>query len=391
MSTDPAGTKCPFCYAWNARRRGPEQACDDCLRSWTPVPTEPDAVFTLAGRSLRVAASQNNPVIPPRHGFAHETFRHPDLARLRRKYRLNLITAGIAGEFDRQLALRDWVCAAWAAGQPSVAFPPLVHEGHVDRMLTRARREGRAYFCTYKAMASVELAAAFGWTARLVNIMKHMVHEIWSNDLNKWALHDSLYNLHYERDGTPLSAREIREEFHRDGARRVRAVWGRRRRDLGPARCADFAWYAVYMHNNFFDFPPGDHIHPLLMPRDRWNRGKHWRQGAQIARRRGDKYLCKGMVVEESDPRHLDYRINQTEILLLHREGTLLARFQHNMPNYGALMTRVNGAAWQRHAQWRRTELRLPVDAGPVTLEARCVNSAGVSGPVSAVTLRSAR
>ncbi len=383
--------KCPFCYAYGPARRGPEQECDDCLRRWTPVPTREGAAFSISGRPCRVTAAVNNTVLPPRHGFAHESFRHPDLARLRRKYRLGRIASGINAEFDRQLALRDWVCAAWAAGQPSVPFPPLVHEDHVDRMLTLARREGRAYFCTYKAMASVELASAFGWTARLVNIMKHMVHEIWSNDYNKWVLHDSLYNMHYERDHLPLSAREIREEHHRNGARGVRAVWGRGRRDLGPAHCADFAWYVVYMHNNFFDFPPGDHIHPLLMPRDRWNRNGHWRQGVQITRRRGDKYLCKGMVVEESDPRQLDYKINQTEVFLLQREGALWARFQHNMPNYGALMTRTDGHAWTTHRNCRKAEVLWPLRAGTSTLEARCVNSAGVPGPLSVIAVRSAR
>lgn len=390
-SMDVHRIKCPFCLAWNDLRRGPEQECDDCLRRWTPIPTDMGATFSLAGRTFRVSASRNNPVIPPRHGFAHESFRHPDLARLRRKYRLERITSGIAGEFDRQLALRDWVCAAWASGQPSVAFPPLVHENHVDRMLTLARREGRAYFCTYKAMASVELAAAFGWTARLVNIMKHMVHETWSNEYNKWVLHDSLYNVHYEREGLPLSVRQIREEYHRDGARRVRSTWGRGRHDLGPAHCGDFAWYVVYMHNNFFDFPPGDHIHPLLMPRDRWNRRGHWRQGAQITRRRGDKYISKGMVVEESDPRQLDYKINQTEVLLQQCDGKLLARFHHNMPNYDALMTRVNGGSWVRHTDWRATKLDWPLHASGNTLEARCVNTAGVPGPVSALSIGTPR
>jgi hypothetical protein len=254
-------------------------------------------------------------------------------------------------------------------------------------MLAKSRAKGNCYFCTYKAMACVELASAFGWTARLVNIMYHMVYEMWSNQWNKWVLCDSLFNVHYEKDGVPLSAWEIRREQLRNRGRRVRLVWGVRRHDLGTPRCDWFEWFVIYMHNNFFDFLPGDHIHPLLMPRDRYNQGKFWRQDRNIGRKRGNVYVCKGMVSEESDPRHIDYPINQTEVFLTRREHDLLVRFQHTMPNYSHIEARIGAGRWRRFEQWRAAEMPWRPGNGRSRLEARCVNTRGVAGPVSRIVV----
>lgn len=378
---------CPYCYA-RMPSRGGRARCDDCLRVIDRVTLTPGAVRCAGDLTVRIATLRNGIVLPPRHGFAHESFRHPDLARLRRTYKLDPIVAQPASEFARQLALRDWVCAAWTGDLPGLTDAdrrsPLTHVGDI---LQTARQTGRTFYCTYKAIGAVELASAFGWTARLVNIMHHMLYEMWSNEFDKWFVCDAFYNTHFERDGVPLSAREIREAFHRDGGCGVRWIWGPGRHDLGPAPCRAFAWYVVYLHNNFFDFPPGGHLFPVLMPRDRFNRGKHWRQGAQIARRRGDKYICKGLVAEESDPLYLDYPINQTRLFLLRDREGLFTRFQHNMPNYGRLEVRMDSGRWQRFAACRAVELRWPLHERTNRLEARCVNTREVTGPASHVEL----
>lgn len=385
--------QCPFCYGYSPRGSRRLVQCDDCLREYIPLKLEPRRTWRVADNCVQVCAARNGFIIPPRYGFAHESLRHPDLALLRAKYGLDRVVRNAAGEFEQQLLLRDWLCSAWTGDLPAVPMP-WAKDGvatHVETMLTNARRKGYTYYCTFKAMAAVELASAMGWTARMINIMGHMLCEVWSNAWNKWYVSDGLYNTHYERGGVPLSAWEVREAFYRNGARGVRLVWGARRHDMGQASCGAFAWYVVYLHNNFFEFPPGDHIHPLLMPRDRHNRRGHWRQGPQILRRRGDKYLCKGMVQEESDPRYLDGLINQTTIFAFLRELQCLLRFQHNMPNFDHLAVRVNGGRWRRHSQWRRAEVPLAPELfrGGVRVEAHCVNLLGVAGPTSFVEMRS--
>ena len=41
----------------------------------------------------------------------------------------------------------------------------------------------------------------------------HAVAEVWSNEYRKWVMMDPDINVHYERDGTPLNALEIREAW----------------------------------------------------------------------------------------------------------------------------------------------------------------------------------
>ena len=381
--------QCPYCYAFFESSSRGELECDDCFRRFRLVPLKPGTRISCQGRSFHLAEVRNGRVIPPRHGFAHESFRHPDLAMLRKKYGLAAILRGGRDEFHQQLALKDWVCAAWLAGLPSVPSkdPSGSPDMHVDTMLTKSRTQGYAYFCTYKAIATVELASAFGWTARLINNMGHMIYEIWSNQLNKWFLCDSLYNIHYEKGGVPLSARELREEYYRNGGKDVRYCWGARSRDLGPAFCDGFRWYVVYMHNNFFDFPPGDHIVPVMMPLDKHNRGRFWRQGKQEQVGRGHKYVCKGIVAEESDPLQLDLPINQTQIFLLTAPDGLRARFHHNMPNFDHLAVRVDNGPWRKFKIQQKAEVEWTPARSRGCLQARCVNTRGVCGPESRIEI----
>ncbi|OPZ91472.1 MAG: hypothetical protein BWY73_01083 [candidate division TA06 bacterium ADurb.Bin417] len=400
--------KCPFCYALFPRRAGAVQKCFDCGREFEPVRLAAGSRFRLEGRTLTVTEAVNHPVVPIRHGFAHETFRHPDLETLRKKYRLDEVGKGRPDEFGRQLALRDWVSAAATSGSPSVRCPggEPGPDYHVAVMLEKARRSGHCYFCTYKALASVQLASAFGWTARLVNCdgqhgpagpanCGHMVYEIWSNQFNKWYLNDSLFNVHYEKEGRPLSIYELRREFLTNRSRAVRQVWGPDRYPMprevhGGFGAWSFEWYVVYLHNNFFDFPPGDHIHPLLMVRDRFNRNRNWRRfDPKTGAGRGNVYVCKGMVIEEADPYHLNYPINQAEIRLLRNGKSLKVRFHHNLPNFSHLEAAADGRKYRFENQ-REAELEWTPRRGEGRLSVRGVNTRGVAGPESRVVISSA-
>jgi hypothetical protein len=41
----------------------------------------------------------------------------------------------------------------------------------------------------------------------------HGLNEIWINAYNKWVLSDAKYNYHFEKDGIPLSALEVRDAY----------------------------------------------------------------------------------------------------------------------------------------------------------------------------------
>jgi hypothetical protein len=54
----------------------------------------------------------------------------------------------------------------------------------------------------------------------------HGINEIWLNKYHKWFLSDAKYNHHFEKNGIPLSALEIRDEYLRNKAADVILVKG---------------------------------------------------------------------------------------------------------------------------------------------------------------------
>jgi hypothetical protein len=54
----------------------------------------------------------------------------------------------------------------------------------------------------------------------------HGINEIWSNKFHKWFLSDAKYNHHFEKDGVPLSALEVRDEYLKNKAADIVMVKG---------------------------------------------------------------------------------------------------------------------------------------------------------------------
>ena len=84
--------------------------------------------------------------------------------------------------------------------------------------------------------------SAMGYVARNVLVdrnhedlgrsLHHGVNEVWSNDYAKWVLLDAKYDIHFERDGVPLSALQLHEAVRADGGRSIVMVRGVERREV---------------------------------------------------------------------------------------------------------------------------------------------------------------
>jgi hypothetical protein len=103
--------------------------------------------------------------------------------------------------------------------------------------------EGHRFFCAQYGQVLVSAAASLGWVDRLLALRRHQganrvggstehtTTEIWSNQYRKWVMLDPTSNLHVERDGVPLNAWEIRQEwFYREGKDLVFVVGQDRKR-----------------------------------------------------------------------------------------------------------------------------------------------------------------
>lgn len=54
----------------------------------------------------------------------------------------------------------------------------------------------------------------------------HGINEIWLNSYHKWFLSDAKYDHHFEKNGVPLSALEIRDEYLKNGAADIKIAKG---------------------------------------------------------------------------------------------------------------------------------------------------------------------
>ena len=149
--------------------------------------------------------------------------RAPRTVQMREQYGLDEVVSGFATEFEAQCALRRWVRSRWDHGW-SLKFAEV--EDALD--ILQAAEAGEKFTCGFYARVFVECARSLGWVARLLSIgvqdcgfprghdvgnVGHAVPEIWSNDLRKWVLLDPDLNVHYERDGVPLSGLEIHDAW----------------------------------------------------------------------------------------------------------------------------------------------------------------------------------
>jgi hypothetical protein len=149
---------------------------------------------------------------------------------LREKYQLEKVIAPARDEWTAQLLLKEWVHKAIPGGEAKAS----AHHA-LDILELSAR--GETFWCTHYSITYMECALALGWQARHLGVDRrhgpdglesshHGVTEVWSNQFHKWVVIDAQSNLHFEKQGTPLSAWEIRAEWLKDQGKAVDRVVG---------------------------------------------------------------------------------------------------------------------------------------------------------------------
>lgn len=205
---------------------------------------------------------------PPAHlptlytGF--EDYHHPRLARLRDRYKIDEAVDGVVGEFDRFLSLRNWVHSQWVLDQSQTV------SGDALEILEQASR-GVRFCCGHSMVVLQAVMASFGYVVRNLGIERdhrvgegfhHGVNEVWSNHYAKWVVLDATYDVHYERDGTPLSALELHEAARADGGKGIVKMRGTDRRpypmeesDALEASVRTYWWTAWHLRMDPFTHP----------------------------------------------------------------------------------------------------------------------------------------
>lgn len=179
--------------------------------------------------NLSVAAVENGHAAVPSVPFQWEDLVHPRLRTLRQKYRLDQVVEGAPSDLDRVVRLRDWVKSRWDHEQP-ISLPPW----DALHILERVEKKIEAFFCVHYSVTFMQCCLSLGIPARLINLHRgiapadaarggnretcglppcdeHVVNEVWLDDLGRWAMMDVDFDLHYEREGLPLSALEVHQ------------------------------------------------------------------------------------------------------------------------------------------------------------------------------------
>jgi hypothetical protein len=328
---------------------------------------------------------------PPKRStltFAYQDWHHPALKRLRAKFRLDKVVKPGKSEFEKMLLLRKWVHDTIPFGTP--ADVPLEAEAIIDCAL-----KGGTFWCSHYAWVYMSCAIALGWQARKLGIdsfhtakedsTHHGVAEIWSNQFAKWFVVDPMYDIHYELDGMPLSAYEVRSQILKNGCTDVetRKGPGRRKTAKGATKgpfdspmC--YFWFLVATRNDFFSMPERYGNYRSLLLKDSANKSHVWYQGSGSKGQSSPHSHYQGKFLDTENINDVYPEIGMVEFIFKESKlpGEVAVSTGHFTPNFSHLLVEINGKAQKvigDEFTWRLCK-------GRNNLVVRTVNLAGVQG-----------
>lgn len=350
-------------------------------------------VFEVRGRKVTITRWENIPLQegPYAQRFHFDSASNSKLKELREQYRLEEV-AGAGSEFDRQVRLMDWVHRRFRKfGHPSIET-----KGALD--ILEGIEQGHSFFCTQYAQLMVSAAASLGWVDRTLALRRHQgvnarggstehsTTEIWSNEFAKWVMLDPTSNLYLEKEGVPLNAWEIRQEWFYHAGRDLVFVIGKerqryRKKDLPIflERFADFGDLTIELDEldkyGFIGYIPntdlmdaGFDYGQMFIVKDQLCAGTEWHV----------RDLPENPAVDPYFP------IDQAALAVAVEGGELVVTLKTLTPNFARFEVKRDDGTW------RPSDARFawPVHSGANRLEARSVNAFGVVGPVSRMEAR---
>lgn len=322
--------------------------------------------------------------------FLFDSFENPKLKKLRTQYQLDDVIAPGKDEFNKQVLLMDWTHKQFKKfGRPS-ANP----RGALE--ILEGIEQGHTFFCAHYAKLFVSSAASLGWVDRELALRRHQgtakggstehsSTEIWSNQYRKWVMLDPTSNMYLEKDGVPLNAYEIRQEwFYQDGRNLVFVIGKAQKKykksDL-PIFLGSFAGFGNltveadeldkygftgYIPNtNLMD--AGEDYAKMFIVKDKLCDGTKWHVRTLPTNPATDPY----------------FPIGQTALELWVEGDALHVKVKTLTPNFQGYQARTDGGGWTVSKEsfvWK-------AHPGENRLEVMTVNKFGVTGPVSTVEL----
>lgn len=353
----------------------------------------PGAVIQLNDRRATLRRLDTLPIVESEftRRFKFDSHDNPKLKELRERYQLERVIAPGRDEFDRQIHLMDWAHHQFKKfGKPSTNAAGALSILH-------AIEEGHTFFCSQYTHVLVSAAASLGWVNRELALRRHQgvakvggstehaVTEIWSNQHRKWIMLDPTSNMYLERDGLPLNAYEIRQEwFYRGGTNLVFVIGKERKRyrksDL-PIVLQHFPGFGeLAVHPDELDkygfigyIPNTD-----LMDR-REDYGQMFITKDQLCD--GTKWHVRTLPQNPATDPY--FPIGQAALTLAPDAGKIRVTLKTFTPNFQRYEIQTNGGAWTTS----EPEFTWALYVGTNHLSVRTINHFAIPGPISTAVM----
>lgn len=385
----------PFMKIWNRLFRATLTFAILLLptATWPAQPTNDSlsegATVQLNGRTAKLRKLDTLPYVESDYTrrFKFDSFENPKLRELRERHYLDEVIAPGKDEFDKQVLLMDWTHKQFKKfGQPSTNCSGALG-------ILKAIDDGHTFFCKQYLEVLVSSAASLGWVDRPLALRRHQgvakvggstehsVTEIWSNQHRKWVMLDPTSNMYLEKDGVPLNAYEIRQEwFYRDGTNLVFVIGKERKKyrksdlpiflqrfagfgDLAvnPDELDKYGFTAYIPNTDLMD--AGFDYAKMFIVKDKLCDGTKWHVRTVPANPAVDPY----------------FPIGQAGLSLRADRGNIKVALKTLTPNFKQYEIRIDKSGWKQTGD----QFEWKLQPGSNLLEARTVNQFGVNGPVS--------
>jgi hypothetical protein len=193
----------------------------------------PILLISCNTRKFHEVKVDNPEFIPDTAFIGYEDLSTPKFKALKETYQLDTIFNGEKGELKRILLMRDWIHKHIKIDN----YGPYSGDGSVESILAEASK-GHGFHCGHFTAVQNAIMNAYGYVTRClladigvpVDLIEggghHAINEVWLNSYKKWFLCDAKYNCHFEKNGIPLSALEIRDEYLKNKAVDITLVKG---------------------------------------------------------------------------------------------------------------------------------------------------------------------
>ena len=317
---------------------------------------------------------------------AYENLLDPRFEELRQRYGLEQVVSGIEGEFDRILALRHWIKQSIKIED---ANPTSVRFQYAFDILDSAL-DGGAFHCAHFSIVQMAVLNAFGYVCRRLGAgdgrlergKYHGVNEVWVNEFAKWVLIDAKYDLHFEKDGLPLSALEMRNEVIADEAAQVQRVYGPTREALVkdfPEATETYRWVNWELSTNAFSNFPNAGPSAAVLFDDAFAKEHTWYRDGKPNWAYEQEFFVR--VAHRS---WIEWTPNVIASHCRFDDDKLIVRLQSCTPNF-----KTYQMSFADSESWEDCDIinHIPLDKPSMRLNFRTVNIAGVTGPEHVVEI----